>query len=70
MIARRALAPDGIFLPSIHTSPSPGSDYSGTESRIDVDPDYFIELAKAAGLRLLEPLGTLCGQETFLFRAC
>ncbi len=66
---RRALAPDGIFLPSIHTSPSPGSEYSGTESRIDVDSEYFVKLAKAAGLRLVERLGALCGQETFLFAA-
>jgi SAM-dependent methyltransferase len=64
---RRALAPDGIFLPSIHTDPSPGSRYSGKENRIDVDSDYFVELAQAAGLRLVERLGALCGQETFLF---
>jgi SAM-dependent methyltransferase len=64
---RRVLAPDGIFLPSIHTSPSPGGRYFGTESRIDVDSEYFVELAQAAGLRLTERLGALCGQETFLF---
>ena len=64
---RRALAPDGIFLPSIHSSPTAGSKYSGDESRIDVDPEYFVDLAQAAGLRLVERLGELCGQETFLF---
>jgi SAM-dependent methyltransferase len=64
---RRALAPDGIFLPSIHTTPSPGTEYSGNESRIDVDAEYFINLAKTAGMRLVESLGALCGQETFLF---
>ncbi|MGO9465673.1 MAG: class I SAM-dependent methyltransferase [Isosphaeraceae bacterium] len=64
---RRALSPDGIFLPSIHTSPLPGSAYSGTESRIDIDCEYFVKLAQAAGLRLVERLGALCGQETFLF---
>ena len=64
---RRTLAPDGIFLPSIHTSPSPGHEYSGNESRIDVDSEYFVDLAQAAGLRLVERLGALCGQETFLF---
>ena len=66
---RRALAPDGIFLPSIHTSPSPGREYSGNESRIDVDSEYFVDLAQAAGLRLVKRLGALCGQETFLFTA-
>jgi SAM-dependent methyltransferase len=65
----RALARDGIFLPSIHTSPSPGNKYSGNESRIDVDCEYFVNLAQAAGLRLVERLGELCGQETFLFAA-
>ncbi len=64
---RRALAPEGIFLPSIHTNPSPGTEYSGKENRIDVDAAYFIELAKAAGMRLVKSLGALCGQETFLF---
>jgi SAM-dependent methyltransferase len=66
---RRTLAPDGIFLPSIHTSPSAGSKYSGKENRIDVDSDYFIDLAQDANLRLVERLGELCGQETFLFAA-
>jgi len=66
---RRVLEPDGIFLPSIHTSPSSGSEYSGTESRIDVDSEFFVNLAQAAGLRLVERLGALCGQETFLFAA-
>lgn len=66
---RRALAPTGIFLPSIHTIPSPGSKYSGAENRIDVDSGYFVNLAHAAGLRLVERLGELCGQETFLFAA-
>jgi SAM-dependent methyltransferase len=64
---RRVLAPDGAFIPSIHTSPIPGSSYSGTERRIDVDPDYFIDMARAEGLKLLRPLGTLCGQEALLF---
>ena len=66
----RVLAPDGLFLPSIHTNPSPGTVYSGNECRIDIDSDYFIHLAEAAGLRLLNRLGSVCGQEVFLFTAC
>jgi SAM-dependent methyltransferase len=66
---RRSLAPGGTFLPSIHTNTSPGTKYSGKESRIDVDAEYFINLAKDAGMRLVESLGSLCGQETFLFAA-
>jgi SAM-dependent methyltransferase len=64
---RRVLAPGGIFLPSIHTSTSSGSEYSGDENRIDADSEYFVNLAQTAGLRLVERLGALCGQETFLF---
>ena len=55
--------------PAIHTSPAAGTRYSGNECRIDVDPEYFINLAEAAGLRLAETLGSLCGQDTFLFKA-
>ena len=66
---RRSLAPDGVFLVSIHTSPSSGTTYSGNECRIDVDPEYFINLSRAAGLQLLDRLGSLCGQDTFLFEA-
>jgi hypothetical protein len=35
-----------------------------------IDPDYFVALAEAAGLRLVERLGAVCGQESFLFQAC
>jgi SAM-dependent methyltransferase len=64
---RRVMAPHGLFLPTIHTNPSPGSAYSGDEIRIDVAPEYFIRLAQEAGLRLVESLGLLCGQDAFLF---
>ncbi len=64
---KRVLKKDGLFLPSIHTSPEPGTDYSGSEIRIDVDPEYFISLAEAAGLHLVKKPGILCGQEVLLF---
>jgi SAM-dependent methyltransferase len=66
---KRVLAPSGIFLPSIHTSPAPGRKYSGRENRVDVDSEYFVELAGAAGLKLVERLGDLCGQQAILFRS-
>jgi SAM-dependent methyltransferase len=66
---RRTLAPEAILLASIHTSPAPGQRYSGRENRIDIDPDYFIELAGGAGLELVEQLGDMCGQAALLFRA-
>jgi SAM-dependent methyltransferase len=66
---KRVLAPGGHFLPTIHKEPAPGTNYSGNEIRIDVAPEYFIRLAQDAGLRLLQPLGSVCGQEAFLFTA-
>ena len=66
---RRVLSPDGLFLPTIHIEPSPGTRYSGDEVQIDIDPDYFVDMARDAGLRLVEWLGTLNGQEAVLFTA-
>jgi hypothetical protein len=63
------MAPDGLFLPTIPVNPTQGTVYSGDEVRIDIIPDYFLELARPAGLRLLEHLGTLSGQEAYLFTA-
>jgi SAM-dependent methyltransferase len=64
---RRVLAAGGLFLPSIHVNPTEGSEYSGNEIRVDVRADYFIKMAQDAGLRLVQHLGSLCGQESFLF---
>jgi SAM-dependent methyltransferase len=66
---KRVLAPGGVFLPSIHTSPTQGRKYSGRENRVDVDSEYFVKLAGAAGLQLVERLGELCGQEALLFKS-
>src|SRR5205823_1511644 len=65
----RVLAPGGIFLPTIHIEPAPGTATSGDKARIDINPDYFVRLAQDAGLRLVERLGTLNGQEALLFTA-
>jgi SAM-dependent methyltransferase len=64
---RRTLAPDGVFICSVHTSPARGTEYSGDERRVDVDCRYLDQLAMAAGLKVEERLGSLCGQDTFLF---
>jgi SAM-dependent methyltransferase len=66
---RRVLVPGGRFLPTIHTQPEAGREYSGDEIKIDVSPEYIIRMAEAAGLRLQERLGSLCGQEAFIFTA-
>ena len=61
---RRVLSPTGVFLPSIHINPEPGTRYSGSEVRIDVEIDYFVQIAAEAGLQVVERLGNVCGQYT------
>jgi hypothetical protein len=64
----RVLAPAGRAIVSLHIEPAAGFRYSGSEARIDVEPDYFLELATNAGLVLDERLGDLCGQEILVLR--
>jgi SAM-dependent methyltransferase len=63
----RVLKPAGLAIVSLHIEPAAGLRYSGTEARIDVDADYFVNLAADAGLKLKERPGDLCGQETLVF---
>jgi SAM-dependent methyltransferase len=63
----RVLSPSGVLLASLHSEPPGESAYSGNELRIDVSLDYFVGMARDAGLRLKEHLGTLCGQDALLF---
>ena len=62
----RVLAPEGRLILSLHTEPPEGVDYAGDEARIDVRLDYFLKLADAAGLKLVEDLGSLCGQHALV----
>lgn len=63
----RVLKLGGVAIISLHTGPATGMRYSGTEARIDVDVDYFVELAAAARLKLKERPGDLVGQEILVF---
>ena len=65
---RRVLSISGIALLSIHTDVHDGQRFFGTETRIDIDPGYFIELANAADLYEQERIEDLCGQQVFAFR--
>jgi len=67
--SRRVLKPGGKLVLSLHTEPPAGQRFAGDEARIDVDPDYFVQLAAARGLRLHEALGSFCGQDVFVFVA-
>lgn len=62
----RVAKPGGKVLVSIHTSPTPGSQFSGDETRIDINEEYFLRMAESAGLVLLEKVGVVYGQTTFL----
>jgi len=65
---RRVLSPRGLFLPTIHINPEPGTRYSGNEARCDIEIDYFVELATEAGLKLEAKLGNILGQYAMLFK--
>ncbi len=64
----RVLSNRGHALFSIHTAVLPGEKYRGNETRIDVDMDYFLELAAAAGLSEASRLDELTGQQVLILR--
>ena len=64
----RALKPGGRAIISIHTQPLPGRRFSGDEARIDVEPEYFIELCRLTGLRLSQTVGLVYGQLVLVFQ--
>jgi len=57
----------GRALISIHDEPAEGERFSGEEARIDIDREYFIGMASAAGLQLHSEVGNVYGQSLFLF---
>jgi hypothetical protein len=52
---------------SFHTNVPKGSRFAGTEARIDIEPEYFVELAAAANLICQRRIGEFCGQSLFVF---
>ncbi len=67
--ARRVLAPGGLLIASVHVEHAAENDYSGGELRAEVREEYFVALASELGLALRTNLGSICGQETFVFKA-
>ncbi len=65
----RLLASGGRAIISIHIKPAEGTRFSGDEARIDIDQDYFVELASQAGLQLLQVVGNVYGQQVLVFEA-
>ena len=48
-------------------NPAEGRRFSGNETRIDISPAYFAELAAAAGLSVKRRVDEFCGQMLFVF---
>lgn len=63
----RVLSRRGHALLSIHVDVPEGRRYAGTESRIDMEPEYFVELAAAAKLTCERRITSFCGQSLFVF---
>ena len=64
--AHRALRSDGLAVVSFHDRPASGPRFSGTEHRADYDVAYMAELARDAGFALVEDVGDVCGQRTWV----
>ncbi|MGY3408386.1 SAM-dependent methyltransferase [Bradyrhizobium sp. GM5.1] len=62
----RCLSVQGRAVISTHNEPN-DERFSGKETRIDIADSYLLELAEASGLRLVEKVGTVFGQEVFIF---
>ena len=64
---RRVLAPDGRALIGIHTQVAPGIKFEGTETGINIEIDYFREMAARAELREIGYVDDLVGRQVFVF---
>ena len=62
----RALKHCGRAIISIHSEPSVDTVFSGDEARIDIDENYFLELAKRSDLLCAKRIGLVYGQLVFL----
>jgi SAM-dependent methyltransferase len=66
----RVLRVGGRAIISIHIEPATGKRFSGDESRIDIERQYFVELANAAGLSLFREIGLVYGQYVVILERC
>lgn len=62
---RRCLKPAGRAVISIHTQPIRGRFWDDVE-RIDIAADYFVEILTDAGLKVVEPVGNMFGQQVYV----
>jgi|GEM_PF-384044 len=62
----RVLCSSGTAIVSIHIAVAGGVHYQGGESRIDVDKQYFIDIAMEVGLKCLDEIDDLAGQTVLI----
>lgn len=65
----RVLKKSGTAVVSIHINVAPGEKYQGGEARVDVDQQYFIDMATRAGLNCNDVIPDLAGQTTLILSA-
>jgi SAM-dependent methyltransferase len=63
----RSLSARGYAVLSIHNNVPAGYRFYGTEARIEIESDYFRQLAGAAGLKEVDRIDDLAGQQAFIF---
>jgi SAM-dependent methyltransferase len=63
----RALKINGVAILSIHTN-SGDFNYIGTETRVDINKDYFVSLANDQGLDLIDYITDFGGQQVCIFK--
>jgi SAM-dependent methyltransferase len=64
--AQRVLRRDGLAVLSFHDRPEAGERFSGSEHRADYDAAYFADITREAGFDLVEDVGDVCGQRTWV----
>jgi len=62
----RVMCSAGTAIVSIHVAVASGVNYQGSEVRIDVDKQYFIDMAGEAGLKCLDTIDDLAGQTVLI----
>jgi len=62
----RVLRKAGTAIVSIHTNVGPSVKFQGGEARIDVDQQYFTDMARAAGLECKDFIPDLAGQTALI----
>jgi len=65
----RVLVRRGLAILSVHTVTVPTLPYKGSEMRIDVFPPYFEGLASRHALVMIEHVGDVCGQDTYVYQS-